>query len=73
MLHKPILFSVVSFSVFFYSLRLWVAERMAAITSLPHLEVVTSHYRIMRLSKLVLAYLPQNTEAHPHHHSCISA
>lgn len=63
-----------TFSVFFfYSLRLWVAERMASITSLPHLEVVSSHYRIMPLSKLVIAYHPQNTEAHHHHHSCNSA
>nr|XP_021501902.1 tumor protein D54 isoform X11 [Meriones unguiculatus] len=55
------------------SLRLWVAEKMAAITSLPRLEVVTSHCRIMPLSKPVIEYKPQNTEAHPHHHSCNSA
>ncbi|XP_036018341.1 tumor protein D54 isoform X2 [Mus musculus] len=55
------------------SLRLWVAERMAAITSLPLLEVVTRHCRIMRLSKPVLACQPQSTEAHAHHHSCNSA
>uniref|UniRef100_A0ABK0LWP9 Tumor protein D54 n=1 Tax=Rattus norvegicus TaxID=10116 RepID=A0ABK0LWP9_RAT len=55
------------------SLRLWAAERMAAIPSLPHLEVVTRHCRIMRLSKPAIACQPQNTEAHPHHHSCNSA
>lgn len=73
----PILFlfclRLTYFLCFLYSLRLWVAERMAAITSLPLLEVVTRHCRIMRLSKPVLACQPQSTEAHAHHHSCNSA